>query len=61
MPQWQRMMKLIREKGIQMVAMEVDERGDADFVRMRMVAILEAQETRERGVSESSNVSVFFA
>jgi hypothetical protein len=55
------MMKLLREKGIQMTAMEFDEIGDADFVRMRMAAVWEAHEIMERGVAERSNPSGFLA
>jgi hypothetical protein len=43
-----------------MEAREFDERGD-DFVRMRMVAILEAQEIMERGVEERSHPTFFIA
>jgi hypothetical protein len=33
---------------------------DAGFVRMMMIAVLEAQETMERGVSEKDNLSTFY-
>jgi hypothetical protein len=60
-PQWQNMMKMMRSKWIQVWASEFDEEGDAEFVKMRMVAIWEAQETMERGVEERSNPSLFLA
>jgi hypothetical protein len=58
MPQWKNMMKTMKEKRHQVWAREFDERADAEFVRMRMVAIWEAQETMERGVEERSNSSL---
>jgi hypothetical protein len=61
MPQWQTMMKIVKGKGVQALAMNFEEEGDVDFVKMRIVAICEAQETMERGVNERSNPSVFLA
>jgi hypothetical protein len=60
MPQWQKMMKQTRDKRIQVVAREFDESGDAEFARMRMVAIWEAQDTMERRVEERSYATLFF-
>jgi hypothetical protein len=61
MPQWQKKKKMMKSKGIEILAREFNEEGDAEFVKMRMVAIWEAQETMERGVDERSNPSVFLA
>jgi hypothetical protein len=47
-PQWQTMRRMVRDKGIQLVVRSFDEEADGEFVKMRMVAILEAQEERER-------------
>jgi hypothetical protein len=38
-----------------------DEERDVDAIRRRMVEIIEAQETIERGVSERSNPTTFLA
>jgi hypothetical protein len=51
-PQWQVMMNMIGTPGVQVVAREFDEKEDTYYVRMRMVAIWEAQEAMERGVEE---------
>jgi hypothetical protein len=61
MPQWPGMMKTMREKGIQFLVRTFDKERDADCVKMRMVAIWEAQEEVERGVSEWSNPTAFLA
>jgi hypothetical protein len=55
------MMNMTRTKGVQVIAREFDEKEDADYVRMRMVAIWEAQETMEPGVIERTNPSDFLA
>jgi hypothetical protein len=36
-----------------------DGKMNADFIKMRVIAIREAQETMERGVSERDNPSTF--
>jgi hypothetical protein len=46
--QWLMMMNTMREKGIHFAVITFDEEGDADCVKMRMVAIWEAQESMER-------------
>jgi hypothetical protein len=50
-----------QNKRIQGNYRKFEEDQDADFVRMRMVAMWEAQETMERGVSERDNPSTFLA
>jgi hypothetical protein len=55
------MMKTMREKGIQFFVRTFDEERDADCVKMRMLAIWEAQEVMERGVSGRSNPTAFLA
>jgi hypothetical protein len=42
MPKWQNMMKTMKNKRIDVIASTFDEHSDADFVMMRMMAILEA-------------------
>jgi hypothetical protein len=59
--QSQELMEMIRRKRIQGEAREFDEREDAEFVKMKMVAIWEAQETMERGVVGRRNSPDFLA
>jgi hypothetical protein len=61
MPQWQGMMNMIKWKRIEVMERTFNEERDADFVKMRMVAIWEAQNTMEREANERSNPSVFLA
>jgi hypothetical protein len=60
-PQWHTMMKMIRDKRIDVVARKFDEEDDPESVNVRIVAILEAHETMERAVDERINPSIFFA
>jgi hypothetical protein len=48
-----------KSKRIQGTYRKFEEDQDADFVRMRMVVIWEAQETMERGVAERDHPSGF--
>jgi hypothetical protein len=50
-----------QDEGVQVVAREFDEKEDADYVRMRIVAIWEAQEAMERGLEEREHPSLYFA
>jgi hypothetical protein len=61
MPQWQTMIKMVKSKGITMICGPFDENVDANFMKMRIVAIWEAQETMERGISERNNPNAFLA
>jgi hypothetical protein len=49
MSHWQEIMGVARQKGIQFDAREFNEEKDADYIRMRMIAIWEGKETMGRG------------
>jgi hypothetical protein len=55
------MLRAQKSKEIQRKFRNFDEEQDADFIRMRMLAIWEAQETMKRGVIERDNRSTFLA
>jgi hypothetical protein len=61
MPQWQEMIKTRKNKGLVVQFREFNEDMDAPFVRMRVIALRQAQETTERGVSERDTLSTFLA
>jgi hypothetical protein len=50
-----------KRKSIQGFVRKFEDEQDADYIRMRMIAIREAQQTMERGSDERSNLSVFLA
>jgi hypothetical protein len=60
-PQWQEMLLLWKNKGIQEELRKFDDEWDAYFSRMRMIAICHSHETMVRGVSERDNPSAFLA
>jgi hypothetical protein len=55
------MYTMMIRKGIHGWTRKSDGEQDADFIRMRMIAVLEAQERTERGVNERDNPSIFLA
>jgi hypothetical protein len=50
-----------KSKRIQGQYREFNEEPEADFIKMRMIAVLEAEETVERGLSERDHPSTCFA
>jgi hypothetical protein len=59
--QWHGMYNTMERKGIQGFTQKFEEEQDTDFIRMRMIAIGEAQETMERAVNERDNPFTFLA
>jgi hypothetical protein len=60
-PQWKESLLAWKNKRIQGSYRKFVEVLDADFIKMRMVAIWDAQETMECGVSERDDASNFLA
>jgi hypothetical protein len=61
MPQWIEMLRIRQEKCIGPEFRELDQDLDAAFWRMRSIAVQQAEETMQRGVSERDNPSTFLA
>jgi hypothetical protein len=61
MEQWQALMGKIGEKRVAVEAREFHEYQDAEFTKMRMAGICEAQEMMEAGVADRSNPTSFLA
>jgi hypothetical protein len=55
------MIRIRKDKGIQGVYRAFDEELDSPFIQMRMIAIRQAHEMMEHGVSERDNPSTFLA
>jgi hypothetical protein len=60
-PQWRDMLSTSKNKGIRWVHRKIGEEQNADLVKMRMIAIQEAQETMERVVGERYHTLTFLA
>jgi hypothetical protein len=61
MPQWIGMMRTMMQRNIDFKVRTFDEENDMGPIKMRMLWIWEAQDTKERGVSERSNPSTCLA
>jgi hypothetical protein len=59
MPRWLEMIKMRNSKSLLAICREFDEEVDAPFVKMKMIAIRQAQGTME--ASEKDNLSTFLA
>jgi hypothetical protein len=60
-PQWREMLMEWRRKDVRGLYRTVDDELDRNFFRMRSIAIWDALETMEHGVSERDNPSTFLA
>jgi hypothetical protein len=58
---WRNLLLTRKSQSLTVKLREFDEGLDGPLVKMRMISILQAQETMERGVSERDNPSTFLA
>jgi hypothetical protein len=59
--QWRDMFQVMSQMGIHGEIRKFDEEGDADFIRVSMVAAWQPEETMQRAVSERDNPTTFLA
>jgi hypothetical protein len=59
--QWKSMFQRMRQKGITGQIRKFDEEADTGLIRMKMIALWEADQTMQHRVSERDNPCTFLA